>query len=222
MYSSQNDSASLAITTLNTILNGSNFNTGVILTYILLWLNKASTDALAEGKAAAETLIDKFVSVSPADASGYEKLQKHKHTFTCFKKKNSSAYRFQAPFLPSRSTVILQPMAKTDTRRTVYLKIYKQIRKALEDNEFCDSNRFLTANQSTSYETYLDILRTEITRPREFLKRDITEKWINPFNPFILNVLGLNMDFRFIIEEYSCAAYVVEYVNKTNRGISNL
>lgn len=27
---------------------------------------------------------------------------------------------------------------------------------------------------------------------------------------------------QFIIEEYSCAAYVVEYINKTNRGISNL
>ncbi|GFS58859.1 uncharacterized protein TNCV_4271461 [Trichonephila clavipes] len=26
----------------------------------------------------------------------------------------------------------------------------------------------------------------------------------------------------FILEEYSCAAYVVEYVNKSNRGISNL
>jgi len=55
--------------------------------HILLWLNETPTDALAEGKAAAETFIDKFVSVSPADASGYEKLQKHKHTFTCFKKK---------------------------------------------------------------------------------------------------------------------------------------
>lgn len=30
------------------------------------------------------------------------------------------------------------------------------------------------------------------------------------------------MDIQFITEEYSCAAYVVEYVNKTNRGISNL
>ena len=39
---------------------------------------------------------------------------------------------------------------------------------------------------------------------------------------FILNVLGSNMDMQFITEEYSCAQYVVEYVNKTNRGISNL
>lgn len=30
------------------------------------------------------------------------------------------------------------------------------------------------------------------------------------------------MDFQFITEGYSCAAYVVEYINKTNRGISNL
>lgn len=30
------------------------------------------------------------------------------------------------------------------------------------------------------------------------------------------------MDFQFITEEYSCAAYVVEYFNKTDRGISSL
>jgi hypothetical protein len=30
------------------------------------------------------------------------------------------------------------------------------------------------------------------------------------------------MDIQFITVEYSCAAYVVEYVNKTNRVISNL
>ncbi|GFY60530.1 ATP-dependent DNA helicase [Trichonephila inaurata madagascariensis] len=30
------------------------------------------------------------------------------------------------------------------------------------------------------------------------------------------------MDIQFITEEYSCAQYVAEYVNKTNRGISNL
>lgn len=30
------------------------------------------------------------------------------------------------------------------------------------------------------------------------------------------------MDFQIIQDEYACAAYVVEYVNKHNRGISNL
>ena len=41
-------------------------------------------------------------------------------------------------------------------------------------------------------------------------------------NPFILNVSGFKVDFQFTFEEYSCAVYVMEYVNKTNRGISNL
>jgi hypothetical protein len=40
--------------------------------------------------------------------------------------------------------------------------------------------------------------------------------------PLEANVLNSNMDLQFILEEYSCAVYVVEYVNKTNRGISNL
>lgn len=31
-----------------------------------------------------------------------------------------------------------------------------------------------------------------------------------------------NTDFQFITEEYSCAAYVVKYVNKTNRGVGHL
>ena len=30
------------------------------------------------------------------------------------------------------------------------------------------------------------------------------------------------MDIQFILELYSCATYVVEYVNKTNRGLSTL
>jgi hypothetical protein len=46
--------------------------------------------------------------------------------------------------------------------------------------------------------------------------------WTNIFHPWIANVLNSNMDLQFILEEYSCAAYLVEYVNKTNRGISNL
>ncbi|GFQ67487.1 ATP-dependent DNA helicase [Trichonephila clavata] len=32
----------------------------------------------------------------------------------------------------------------------------------------------------------------------------------------------ISKDIQFITEEYSCAAYVVDNVNKANRGISNL
>jgi len=50
----------------------------------------------------------------------------------------------------------------------------------------------------------------------------MAQKWMNSFNPWIAKWLKSNMDIQFILEPYSCAKYVVEYVNKTNRGISNL
>ena len=31
-----------------------------------------------------------------------------------------------------------------------------------------------------------------------------------------------NTDLQFILDEYSCASYVVDYINKTNRGFSDL
>lgn len=55
-----------------------------------------------------------------------------------------------------------------------------------------------------------------------FIKRSPAKKWHNKFNQFILSTVRSNMDIQLITEEYSCAQYVVEYVNKTNRGISNL
>ena len=35
-------------------------------------------------------------------------------------------------------------------------------------------------------------------------------------------ILQSNMDIQFILDQYSCASYVVEYINKSNRGMSNL
>ncbi|GFW97881.1 helitron_like_N domain-containing protein [Trichonephila clavipes] len=71
-------------------------------------------------------------------------------------------------------------------------------------------------------EEYVNVIRAGINRPKVFPKRQPHEKWHNPFNPFIINIVQSNTDFQFITEEYSCAAYVVEYINKTNRGVSNL
>lgn len=194
--------------------------------HIILWLNDAPTDALGTNQETAVALIDKIVSVSEAKSSGYAKLQRHKHTFTCDKKNRNSSLRtcrFGAPFMPVRSTIILLPMSPTDSRRVTYATVYKRIWKAFEDTDYYSSiDDFLKENKITSYDMYLTILQAGINRPRVFLKREPSEKWINAFNPFILNILKSNMDLQFIIEEYSCATYVVEYVNKTNRGISNL
>ncbi|GFW93197.1 ATP-dependent DNA helicase [Trichonephila clavipes] len=116
--------------------------------------------------------------------------------------------------MPIRSNVILVPMPTDDSRRNTLANYYRCSWKALAENDYRDIDHFLEAHNILSDDFCLDGLRAGIKRPIVFLKWQTTERWINAFNTFF-NVLGTNMDFQFIIEEYSWAAYVVEYVNKS-------
>lgn len=190
-----------------------------------MWLNNAPIDAIGNDKIDAITLIDNLISVSSEEASGNIKLQTHKHTFTCYKRIGANGpqkCRFEAPFMPSRSTIILSPMQKEEPGFRDYFNQYKSIRVKLENKDYLDMDDFYKDNNILSDDHYHNILRAGINRPRVFFKRQPRQKWNNSFNPFILNKIKSNMDIQFITEEYSCAAYVAEYVNKTNRGVSHL
>ncbi len=193
--------------------------------HILLWLDNAPKDPLGKDYSAAIKLIDELLSVSTAQASGNIKLQTHKYTFTCYKRlspRPTDKCRFEAPFLPSRSTVILVPMQHDEEGFQQFAQRYKNIRDNFNTTDFADIDDFYQKNNIASDNEYHLILRAGISRPRVFIKRLPSEKWYNHFNPFILNKLQSNMDLQLITEEYSCAQYVVDYVNKTNRGVSNL
>ena len=192
--------------------------------HILLWLHNAPNDPLHTGLQEAIIMIEQLVSVSSSEASGGIKLQTHKHTFTCFKnnRNNKKHCRFEAPFMPCRVTTIIKPMPKQHPEFEGYFKHYKNIRINLEANDYPDIDSFYEGNGITSDDEYFKILQAGIKRSRVFVKRQPNEKWHNPFNAFVFNVLQSNMDFQFITDEYSCATYVVDYVNKSDRGISNL
>ena len=193
--------------------------------HTLLWLANAPNDALSKNKMDAISLINHLISISSKEASGQIKLQTHKHSFTCYKRISAhrpQKCRFEAPFMPSRSTEILLPMQQDEIGFDRYVQCYKNIRINLENNDYENIDSFYQHNNISSDDEYRSILRAGIKRPRVFIKREPSEKWHNPFNPFVLNLVKSNMDIQFITEEYSCAQYVAEYVNKTNRGISNL
>lgn len=124
--------------------------------------------------------------------------------------------------MPSRSTIILSPIQKEEDEFSGYFKHYKNIKSYLENTDYSDIDTFYFQNNVLSDDHYHHILRAGIKRSRVFLRRQPSEKWHNPFNPFILNIMKSNMDIQFITDIYSCANYVSEYVNKSNRGISNL
>lgn len=118
-------------------------------------------------------------------------------------------------------TRILIPITAGDGRLQQLNRKAAKMREALETKVYDSLDAFLV-DSSCTYDYYLDVIRSSIRRPTVLLKRSMTQLWTNPFNPWIAEKLKSNMDLQFVLEEFSCAAYVVEYVNKTNRGISSL
>lgn len=118
--------------------------------------------------------------------------------------------------------MILTPIKDTEDCFQHFKAKYNSIRKNFEIHDYDDFASFYSKNDIDSNEKYVRIIRAGIYRPRVFIKREPSEKWNNPFNPFIFNVVKANTDFQFITKEYSCVAYVIEYVYKTNKGVSNL
>ncbi|GFW98360.1 ATP-dependent DNA helicase [Trichonephila clavipes] len=140
--------------------------------HILLWLNNSPIDAMGNDKIDAITLIDNLISVSSEEASGNIKLQTHKHTFTCYKRIGANGpqkCRFEAPFMPSRSTIILSPMQKEEPGFRDYFNQYKSIRVKLENKDYLDMDDFYKDNNILSDDHYHNILRAGINRPRVFL-----------------------------------------------------
>ncbi|KAL3184151.1 hypothetical protein MRX96_032438 [Rhipicephalus microplus] len=94
--------------------------------------------------------------------------------------------------------------------------------EGLESGDFEDLASFLHAFGLHSEKEYMDVLRAGLSRPCVLHRRTPAEKFVNAFNAWIGRVLDSNMDMQIILDHYACASYVVDYVNKSDRGISNL
>jgi len=90
---------------------------------------------------------------------------------------------------------------------------------SLEDKKYSSLESFLNDH---SINEYHNMIRSTLKGLQIFFKRDISQIRTNTFNPWIARTLNSNMDLQFIINEYSCASYVLDCINKSNRGISNL
>ena len=65
-------------------------------------------------------------------------------------------------------------------------------------------------------------IRNSLKRPQVFLKRRPKEVRTNAYNPLILFLHRANIDIQFILDPYACVHYILNYINKSNRGMSAL
>ena len=61
-----------------------------------------------------------------------------------------------------------------------------------------------------------------LNSPAIFLKREPNELRINNYNPACLKAWRANMDIQFVLDVYACAMYIVSYISKAQKGMSEL
>jgi hypothetical protein len=86
--------------------------------------------------------------------------------------------------------------------------------------------------QHLSFDQFLDLLDINLERyilairsciqsnNKVYLKRTPRDVFMNGYSEKILRLHRANMGVQFVIDAYACCGYVVDYINKADRGIS--
>ena len=153
--------------------------------------------------------------------------QVHRHSHTCRKNtKSECRFNYQQP--PMRQTQILLRLDSDMPQNEVKMHKdrWKSIKKHLSDIKD-DQNTNISFDQllldlNVIEESYLLAVRSSLNAPTVFLKRNPNELCINNYNPACLNARRANIDIQYVLDVYACAVYIVNYISKAQKGMSEL
>ncbi|XP_069114560.1 uncharacterized protein [Argopecten irradians] len=192
--------------------------------HMLLWIENAPIFGISS-KETIENFIDEHSTCTKqSERQDLINYQTHRHARTC-RKKGKAICRFGYPIPPMLKTSILEPLSEEECTEfpkaaANYIKISEMLDTMTlgEDITFQDFLEHLEMDN----ETYVTAIRSSLTAPKVFLKRNPSEVRINSYNRLLLEAWEANMDVQFILDAYSCASYIVSYISKGERGMSNL
>ena len=204
--------------------------------HALLWLKNAPKydKDKPESIERCTEFIDKLISVNSKPTEFSEELiclQRHKHSHTCKKHVNGCIKcRFGIPYFPMRKMMILEPFNDDENlTKKEREEISKNRRNVIHelDKISKDTDNSLTFEEFLKHvnmneEEYIKMIRADLKKAKVFLKRAPNEIRINAYNPMIMSLHRANMDIQFILDPYACSMYCVDYISKSENGMSKL
>ena len=195
---------------------------------MLIWLDGApefqvNSDAEVIG------FIDNIITCQkPRDNPellGLINRQVHRHFHTC-RKNTKTECRFNYPQPPMRQTKILYPLdtEMPQSKVKIHKDTWKSIKKHLDDMKEGEDITFdqLLLDLNVTEENYLLAVSSSLNAATVFLKRNPNELRINNYNAACLSAWRANMDIQFVLGIYACAVYIVNYISKAQKGMSEL
>lgn len=155
----------------------------------------------------------------------YISCQNHKHTFSCLKgKKKECRFGIPLPMMPE--TKILYPLEPTEVPKEAegkknFKKIQKLMKKLWKKPREVSFDDVLAELEMTENE-YMFAVRCKVKSAKLYLKRGSLDVGTNAYNKDILCLFESNMDIQFVMDEFAVAAYIVNYISKSESGLSKL
>ena len=197
---------------------------GTVHAHLANWIEGAPKYGVNTDKEICD-FVDKYITCAIPDVldERTEQLisyQTHKHSATC-KKGRRNVCRFNFPKPPMRNTMILYPLEDGEPNE-VHVENWKRIKSILDDIcptfTFDEFLQFIELDEAS----YLLAIRSSLCNKAIFYRRKPAEIRINTYNDFVLRAWGANMDIQFVLDPCACAMYMVSYITKSQRGMSNL
>lgn len=203
---------------------------GSVHAHMLLWLNNTPRYDKDESNNDLINFIDEIITCEYDKKNPLMTFQRHKHTHTCYKSKNSKKIcRFGFPKYVMPRTMILEPLKREDVESgSKWTEIKQNVIKINQKmNEFFKKKIEMGFEQllneiGIDENSYISAIRTTIKNSTNFLKRSSLEVAINAYNQSILNIVQANIDIQYISNPYACIVYITDYINKGNTGLSKL
>ena len=195
--------------------------------HMLIWLESAPVYGCDDDEDVT-SFIDEIITCKKPDSDPELQFlvnrQIHRHCQTC-RKKSKAECRFNFPQPPMKSTSILYPldnMSDTDIRK--HKDNWRNITKRLNDMKEGEDMTFdqLLVSLNITEQKYILAIRSSLNSPTIFLKREPNELRVNNYNSACLSAWRANMDIQFVLDVYACAMYIVSYISKAQKGMSQL
>ncbi|XP_035700553.1 uncharacterized protein LOC118433080 [Folsomia candida] len=168
--------------------------------------------------------IDEFITCRKDETGDMKEVlayQIHNHSHPCEDKRRGCRFGFPIP--PMRTTRILLPLPPDQVK--LYKQQFTNIKEKLSTcGRHAEEINFDTFLQELGLneEDYILSIRSNLRIPKVFLRRGTHEIYINAYNRKLLLCWRANIDIQFVLDPYACATYVVNYISKSDRGVSKI
>ena len=197
--------------------------------HALFWVNDAPklSQSLTSRDPEVCAFIDKYVSCTLPDGDRESHLheqvssvQTHSknHSKSC--KKGRKTCRFNFPRPPSTRTFICRPssppegVSDTAWKKEATLKMEKFWKVLNVDDNINHTAAELLDHADLTQTDLEDALCRLSTKTSIILKREPKECWINQYNANLLAAWNANLDIQYVVDAYSCIAYILSYISK--------